>query len=85
MDSAALVTLADHAHGWGVGWWPIFPLLWIGFWAFVVFMFFRFRRRGGPWHGGPSGESVLAERYARGEIDDKEYRERLTVLKERSR
>jgi uncharacterized membrane protein len=28
-----------------------------------------------------SAEGVLAERYARGEISDNEYRERLSVLK----
>ncbi len=35
------------------------------------------------WRKGPSrrGEGVLAERFARGEIDEGEYRERLTVLR----
>jgi uncharacterized membrane protein len=34
------------------------------------------------WHKGPSrrAQAVLAERYARGEIDEAEYRERKTVL-----
>ena len=31
--------------------------------------------------GGPSGESVLAERFARGEIDEQEYRQRREVLR----
>lgn len=44
----------------------------------------------GPWgHGGPwaqaqaarSAESTLAERYAQGDIDEKEYRARLEVLR----
>jgi putative membrane protein len=63
------------------GWWSGFGLLWILlFWGAVVF-FFR-RRRG--WWGGPraSGEAVLGERYARGEITEEEYRERLRVLKD---
>ncbi|MGH8983878.1 MAG: SHOCT domain-containing protein [Acidimicrobiia bacterium] len=44
-------------------------------------VFILWRRRG--WRRAPSasGESVLAERYARGEITDVEYRERLAVLK----
>ncbi|HZA39184.1 MAG TPA: SHOCT domain-containing protein [Actinomycetota bacterium] len=71
------------AHGdWGPGgWWPIFPIFWILFWGVLIFAFFRFR--GGWARGRPmqSAEGVLAERYARGEISDNEYRERLSVLK----
>ena len=62
------------------GWWPGFGLLWIVFlWSVVAFFFWR--RRG--WRGGPraSGEAVLGERYARGEITEDEYRERLSVLR----
>ena len=44
-------------------------------------MLFFWRRR--RWWGSPraSGEAVLGERYARGEITEDEYRERLRVLK----
>lgn len=31
---------------------------------------------------GPTAEDVLADRFARGEIDEAEYRQRLTVLRE---
>jgi putative membrane protein len=31
--------------------------------------------------GGGGAEQVLSERYARGEIDEEEYRERLSVLR----
>jgi putative membrane protein len=61
------------------GWWPGFGLLWIVLiWGTVSFFFWRRR-----WWGGPraSGEAVLGERYARGEITEEEYRERLSVLK----
>jgi uncharacterized membrane protein len=45
-----------------------------------------FRRRGGgPWHREPSAQSVLAERYANGDISADEYRERLGVLREDNR
>ena len=73
---------ATHA-GWGPGpWWPIFPLFWIVFWGVVIFALFRFR--GGRWRQGHSAQDVLAERYARGEISVQEYRERLSVLRERT-
>jgi hypothetical protein len=38
--------------------------------------------RGGRGLGGHLGEVVLAERFARGEIDAAEYRERIAVLRE---
>jgi hypothetical protein len=38
--------------------------------------------RGGRGLGGHLGEVVLAERFARGEIDATEYRERIAVLRE---
>ena len=68
--------LASHYghHGF---WFPIVPLLFLSLWitAFVVI--------GRRWRHAyrPSGESVLAERYARGEIDEAEYLERRAVLR----
>jgi putative membrane protein len=66
--------LATH-HG---GWFPTFPFLFFGLW--VLFFVFVVRRRWNP-PSRQSGESVLAERYARGEIDEAEYRQRLSVLR----
>ncbi|WP_456845228.1 SHOCT domain-containing protein [Cellulomonas sp. P5_C6] len=85
-----LTTLLSHpvGYGWGWGWGPgpwflLVPLFWFG----VIALFFTFgaRRRRRYWEGeGPRGtsgaRSVLAERYARGEIDETEYRARLEVL-----
>ncbi|MEV7977846.1 SHOCT domain-containing protein [Streptomyces sp. NPDC086519] len=34
-----------------------------------------------PPPGGPDAEQILAERYARGEIDEEEYRRRLDTLR----
>jgi putative membrane protein len=69
---------------WGPGpWWPIFPLLWVFLLGVVIFAVFRFRGASRP-HHNHSAEDVLAERYARGEISVDEYRERLSVLKERA-
>jgi putative membrane protein len=72
-----------HGPGYGDGgWWLIFPFFWLLFLGFVIFSVFRFRRRGGPWGPRQTGEGVLGERYARGEINEDEYRQRLKVLKE---
>jgi putative membrane protein len=81
LDLATQV-LAEGGN-WGPGgWWPIFPILWFLFFGFLIFALFRWRRGGPPqWAGRQSAEGVLAERYARGEISEDEYRERLTVLK----
>jgi putative membrane protein len=57
----------------------VFALFWI---AVVAFVAWQFGRAGDPGWGGRRGaRSVLAERYARGDITADEYRERLTVLK----
>ena len=64
----------DHDHdGW---WFPFFPLIFIAIWIIVII---TLRRR---WRHSPrrTGQSVLAERYARGEIDEAEYRQRRDVL-----
>ena len=64
--------------GWGGGpWFLFFPVLWI---ALILGAFFLFRGRRERW-GTHSAESVLAERYAKGEISADEYRQRLDVLK----
>ncbi len=67
-----------HWHGGHAGgWWPVFPIGFALFWLLVLgAAFYLWQRRTGD--GGAKG--VLAERYARGEIDEEEYRERLGVL-----
>lgn len=77
-------TLAVLAHiGWGL-WW-IFPLAWIALIALFWTLAWRgpWRRRAEPLHEARAPEAVLGERYARGEIDEEEYRKRLAVLRER--
>ena len=68
--------------GWGGGpWWPVFPIFWLLIAGLVVWSIVRFRREGGG-SGSRSADAVLADRFARGEINVDEYRERLKVLKD---
>ena len=74
----------DHAvSGWG---WALMAISMVLFWGLVVavgVLLFRgvdqpkARSSGGP---RPSPEQLLAERFARGEIDEEEYRRRMTTL-----
>jgi putative membrane protein len=75
----------------------LIPLFWIGIFVLIFALAGRrWRRYGyaghgwghghyGPWaaqaHAARSAESTLAERYAQGDIDEKEYRARLEVLR----
>ena len=79
--------------GWGMGWggWLLMTLVMIVFWAILITAIVLAVRyvaaSGRPGAGpGPSGsaraEDLLAERFARGEIDDDEYRQRVTRLRE---
>lgn len=73
------MVLADWWHGAGPGPWVLlFPLFWVAVAAGLVLLF---RRRRGCDHLR-SGQAVLAERYARGEISEEEYRARAAVLSE---
>jgi putative membrane protein len=65
------------AHAWHHGhWWLLWPLLWLAVIATVLVVWRR--RRGTP--PGTSAQTILGERFARGEIDVEEYRERLGQL-----
>jgi putative membrane protein len=65
-----------HAEGWH--WW--FAAFWILFWIATLVVVWRFV----PWRGRRDrrvdARSILAERFARGEIDAAEYSARLEVL-----
>ncbi|WP_051301384.1 MULTISPECIES: SHOCT domain-containing protein [Actinomadura] len=73
--------------------WPVFPVMFGLFWLAVLATGFYFvrrhlaggRRHGGGTHGGgdplSKARSVLAERFARGEIDEDEYLRRMSALR----
>ena len=84
-----LTTLVSHPVGYGWGWGPgpwflLVPLFWFGLIALFFALGSRRRRRyWAEWDGrrdAGGARAVLAERYARGEIDETEYRARLEVL-----
>lgn len=71
--------------GWG-WWWLVMPLVAIAFWASVIWLLASlFRTRPGPdateVQSSEAPEEILARRFARGEIDDDEYRRRLATLR----
>ncbi|WP_218040484.1 SHOCT domain-containing protein [Actinomadura sp. WMMB 499] len=86
-------TLATQMHpgGWGgdaPAFWPVFPVMFGLFWLAVLATGFYFLRRrvtgGGAQRGGdPLGQArtILAERFARGEIDEDEYLMRMSALR----
>ncbi|TYB47236.1 SHOCT domain-containing protein [Nonomuraea sp. PA05] len=82
---------------WGAagGMAPFFPLVWVALWAAFITLAVVAWRRGwwGPRRASApaspttsasptaSAEQILAERYARGEMTDDEYFERMSVLR----
>jgi putative membrane protein len=83
MHTLATTIIADAWHHDGPGWWIVFPLLWFSLIAGGLVLLFRSRGGWGPPRAVVHRESaldVLDARYARGEIDVDEYRERRSVL-----
>ena len=91
---AAPVLAVDAVHrfgpgpGFGFGLFLLIPLFWIGLFALVFWLVGRRARRNGwgpgaraPWAGARAAETTLSERFAQGDIDEKEYRARLEVLR----
>ena len=86
LPAAQVVTGMVPAHGpWLDGafspWFLLFPLFWILVIGLIIFAARRTWRRNHQWVVARGGESLLRERYARGEIDETEYRQRLEVLR----
>ncbi len=70
--------------GWGF---PLGLIITVLFWAAVIYAIValvRYAGRNRHQTGGPArpaAERLLAERFARGEIDEDEYRSRLSALR----
>ena len=81
-----------YGYGNGMGGWgyALMTISMILFWGAVIYgivALVRYAHRDGPQRGEPAGppapepERLLAERFARGEIDEDEYYQRLTSLR----
>ncbi len=78
-----------HGEGWGWEAWLGMGLMMLLFWVLLVVAVFLLLRwfksetpgaSGGPRPSHDAAEKLLAERFARGEIDEEEYRRRRGVL-----
>jgi putative membrane protein len=75
----------DHMSGWG---WFAMSLSAVVFWGLVItaiVLLVRYPRTGPSSQSPKTPEQVLAERFARGEIDEAEYQQRLAILREHAR
>lgn len=74
----------DHMSGWGYG---LMTLSMVLFWGLLLtgtVLLVRWLGRDGrrsPGADPPSPQQLLAERFARGEIDEDDYRRRLETLR----
>ena len=70
------------SHGdWGWGAWLVMALGMVAFWALVIWLFVNIIRTSQTvTPSARTPEEILAERLARGAIDDDEYRGRLHTL-----
>ena len=71
----------DHMSGWG---WFAMSLGTVVFWGLVItaiVLLVRYRPTGPSNQATKTPEQMLAERFARGEIDETEYRNRLAALR----
>ena len=74
----------SDGDGWSWGWMFIGMVMMIGFWALVAWVIVTVVRR--PDADRPSSrdaQQILDERFARGELDAEEYRQRTDALRAR--
>ncbi len=68
-----------HWNDGGGTWWWAMGVMMIAFWAVVAWAVVTLVQRGDS--GRHRAEDVLAERYARGEIDEREFKERRELIR----
>ncbi len=81
--ATAATTVADRWDGDRPDYWFIFPIMWFLIIAGGIVAAVVISRRNRNAAGPRAGETVLAQRYAAGEIDEEEYAARLAVLRRR--
>jgi len=95
LATLATTAVVTHAGPWAAGFgWVFFliPIFWILVIGLIIFLVSRRRHAywaqggpngsyGPPWARGTSAEATLSERFAKGDIDETEYRARLEVLR----
>ncbi|MDV6278030.1 SHOCT domain-containing protein [Rhodococcus erythropolis] len=79
----------SNDSGYGMGWvsWVLMALAMIAFWGLVIACLLALFRPTGSDRSklrGTNAQRLLDERYARGEIDDDEYRSRREALNKSS-
>jgi putative membrane protein len=67
--------------GWGWGWMVMGMVMMVGFWALVAWVIFIVVRRPESRSSAGDAQQILAERFARGELDVDEYRQRSDALR----
>lgn len=70
----------EGVRGWSGPWGPLILALWVAFIAVAVWLVMRHAQaKGRTTHD--QARQILAERYARGELDTEEFRERIDHLR----
>lgn len=67
--------MVGFGHCWGMGWWWLIAIILL----IILFYFFKERQKSDT----PSAQEILDKRYANGEIDQEEYKEKSNQLKHR--
>ena len=67
---------------WGWGAWAAMSLMMVAFWAMVIWTFLSIARSADNTRRD-SSEDILADRFARGEIDENEFRRRGELIRTR--
>jgi putative membrane protein len=85
MVAVVLAQVWDGDNHMGGGWWWFMGVGWLLFLAFLGFLAYllvrHFTQSRDAQPGRSSAEDLLAERLARGEIDEDEYRRRRDALR----
>lgn len=74
--------MMDWNGDWSWAGWLLMTLSMLGFWGLVAWVAVTLVRSSRPAEVGRAGDAdqILADRFARGEIDEEEYRHRRDVL-----